>query len=268
MSKQSPYLIEPSSKVNLSKLPTADTGNFSSEGFAAPVLEKYRAQLSKLQEILYAGQQQAVLIVLQAMDAGGKDGTISHIFSGVNPQGCVVSSFKVPTPLESRHDFLWRAHQAVPPRGIIGIFNRSHYEDVLSPRVHKLVSPGTVQQHLVDIVDFERTLHHSGVLILKFFLHISRAEQKSRLQERLDDPDKHWKLAQSDFQERKFWSRYQAAYEDLISYTSRKHAPWFVIPADHKWYRNVVISSILVGAMDSLKLSYPKPTFDPSTVKL
>ncbi len=233
-----------------------------------PVLLKHRERLSKLQEVLYAGEQRAVLIVLQGMDTAGKDGTIRHIFSGINPQGCGVTAFKVPTPLESRHDFLWRAHNAAPPRGMIGIFNRSHYEDVLSPRVHKTISHNTVRQRFEQINRFEESLQEDDVVILKFFLHISQGEQTKRLQARLDDPDKHWKLSEADFRERKFWSAYEKAYEDLLEATSQSHAPWFVIPSDHKWYRNLAISKILVGALDGLKLNYPQPTFDASEIKL
>jgi PPK2 family polyphosphate:nucleotide phosphotransferase len=268
MKLKSPYLIPPRTRVKLSHRLTREDGGFQSKEQAAPVLVKYRDHLNALQDVLYANQQRAFLIVLQGMDAAGKDGTIRHIFSGVNPQGCDVTSFKVPTLLETRHDFLWRAHVAVPPRGMIGIFNRSHYEDVLSPRVHKLISGKTVRQRLDDINEFESSLADNGVLILKFFLHISREEQTDRLQSRLDDPDKRWKLSAADFEERKFWNQYQSAYNDVLSATSRRHAPWFVIPADHKWYRNIAISEILVDALKTLKLDYPAPTLDPKTIKL
>jgi PPK2 family polyphosphate:nucleotide phosphotransferase len=229
---------------------------------------KHRRQLDELQEVLYASQQKALLIVLQGMDTAGKDGTIRHIFSGISPQGCDVTAFKVPTSLEARHDFLWRAHVAVPPRGMIGIFNRSHYEDVLSPRVHKVISDKTAKRHLDDINGFEEMLVDNDVIILKFFLHISRKEQTSRLKSRLDTPDKHWKLNESDFHERRFWARYENAYNGILSATSRKHAPWFIIPSDHKWYRNLAISQIIVDAMQGLKLKYPKPEFDASQYKL
>lgn len=202
------------------------------------------------------------------MDTAGKDGTIRHIFSGVNPQGCDVTSFKVPTTLEARHGFLWRVHAAVPPRGMIGIFNRSHYEDVLAPRVHKVISAKVVRQRLDEINQFERMLADNGVLILKFFLHISQDEQTARLQSRLDTPDKHWKLSAADFKERQYWHQYQAAYNDAIAATSHKYAPWFVIPADHKWYRNVAVSQLLTHALEGLKLTYPVPTLNPKSVKL
>jgi PPK2 family polyphosphate:nucleotide phosphotransferase len=267
MKLKSPWLVKPSTKVRLAHCSTDEKDHLSSEA-AAAVLTGHRERLASLQEVLYAGQQHAVLIVLQGMDTAGKDGTISHIFSGINPQGCDVASFKVPTPLEARHDFLWRCHAAVPPLGMIGIFNRSHYEQVLAPRVHKLISPKVVRKSIDDINAWESTLTDNGVVILKFFLHISRDEQKKRLQARLDDPDKHWKFSSADLAERQFWPEYQDAYEDILSHTSKKHAPWFVIPSDHKSFRNLAISGILVDALDSLKLKYPKPTVDVSTVKL
>jgi PPK2 family polyphosphate:nucleotide phosphotransferase len=268
MKLKSPYLIKPHATIKLSRLSTAETGGFDTDTAAAAVLTKHREQLASLQELFYASQTKALLIVLQGMDTAGKDGTISHIFSGINPQGCDVAAFKVPTPIESRHDFLWRIHAQVPARGMIQIFNRSHYEDVLAPRVHKLISPKTVRRRLEDINEFESMLADNDVLILKFFLHISQKEQTARLQARIDDPDKHWKLALSDFKERKFWPQYEEAYNDLIPATSKKHAPWFVIPSDHKWYRNVAISQILVDTMKSLKLEYPPPTMDPTKIKL
>jgi PPK2 family polyphosphate:nucleotide phosphotransferase len=202
------------------------------------------------------------------MDTSGKDGTIRHIFTGVNPQGCTVTSFKVPTPIELRHDFLWRTHSAVPPRGMIGIFNRSHYEDVLVTRVHKTIDVKEVHRRCVEIVEFEQMLAENGTVIMKFLLHISRDEQTRRLEARLADPDKHWKISNADFAERSLWPAYMEAYEDAISRTSRKFAPWYVIPSDDKTYRNVAISEIVVDTMRSLKMHYPRPTFDPSLIKL
>ncbi len=268
MKLKSPYLIRPDTSVRLSKLPTSGTGGFQSEQSAAPVLLKHQATLDTLQELLFASQQKALLIVLQGMDGSGKDGAIRHIFSGINPQGCDVTSFKVPTPLEARHDFLWRAHVAVPAFGSIGIFNRSHYEDVLSPAVHKLITPKVVRKRLADINKFERTLVDNGVVILKFFLHISREEQANRLQARLDNPDKHWKLDPADFRERRFWSQYTVAYERILEHTSARKVPWFVIPADHKWYRNVAISAILVDTLEGLNLKFPRPRLDRDKLKL
>jgi PPK2 family polyphosphate:nucleotide phosphotransferase len=268
MKIKSPYLVKPHSQVRLAKKSTSDTDGYKSEESAAAVLVKHRAQLAELQEVFYASQKKALLIILQGMDTAGKDGTIRHIFSGINPQGCDVSSFKVPTPLEARHDFLWRAHAAVPPRGMIGIFNRSHYEDVLSPRVHNLITDKVMGRRLDDINTFESMLADNDVVILKFFLHISRDEQTRRLQARIDKAKKNWKLSEADIQERQFWPQYADAYTRILSTTSRKHAPWFVIPADNKWYRNVAISAILVDAMKGLKLTYPDATVDPDDIKL
>jgi len=265
---KSPYLVKPHSKVRIGHLPTEVSGGPKSETAAAPILVKYRAKLDALQEVFYASEQHGLLIVLEGMDTAGKDGTIRHIFSGINPQGCDVTAFKVPTPLEARHDFLWRAHAAVPPRGMIGIFNRSHYEDVLSPVVHGLITPKLARARVDNINGFESMLADNGVVILKFFLHISHAEQTSRMEARIADPHKHWKLSPADFAERKFWPQYQDAYNDLLSATSRKRAPWFIIPADVKWQRDLAISQIVLEAMHSLKLKYPTPKMDPAKMKL
>lgn len=264
----SPYLVKPHQKVKLSHFPTTDTGIYKNKDEAAVDLERHRQQLNDLQELLTADSRHAVLIVLQCMDTAGKDGTIRHIFTGVNPQACNVTPFKIPTPVESRHDFLWRAHRAVPQAGTIGIFNRSHYEDVLVTRVHKQISDAVVKQRFRQIVDFEQMLAENNVTILKFFLHISHEEQTDRLAERLADKDKQWKLSSADFEERRYWLKYVKAYEDAIENTSRKHAPWFIIPSDHKWFRNVAISEILVNTIGKLKMQYPKPDFDPTKIKL
>jgi PPK2 family polyphosphate:nucleotide phosphotransferase len=268
MKIKSPYLVKPNTRTRLAKRSTTDTGDFKTEEAAAAVLVKHRDKLAELQDVFYANQSKALLIVLQGMDTAGKDGTISHIFSGINPQGCDVASFKVPTPLEARHDFLWRAHAQVPPRGMFVIFNRSHYEDVLSPRVHNVISEKVMRRRLDDINEFESMLADNDVLIAKFYLHISRDEQTARLQSRIDDEKKHWKLSEADIHERKFWPQYMEAYDQILSTTSHKHAPWFVIPSDHKWYRNVAISAILFKMLESLKLTYPKPTVKASSIKL
>lgn len=268
MKLKSPFLVKPHARVQLSKYKTEVTGGYKSADDVVPVVAKHRDRMEALQEVLYAGQEKALLIVLQGMDTAGKDGTIRQIFSGMNPQGCTVASFKVPNSLEARHDFLWRCHAEVPPRGMIGLFNRSHYEDVLSPRVHGIIDRKTAEQHIEQINDWERMLFENGVTILKFFLHISKGEQHKRLQARLDTPDKHWKLSEGDFHERQFWDDYQEAYEAILSTTSHKHAPWFVIPSDTKWFRNVAISEILVDAMSAMDLHYPKATFDPGAAEL
>lgn len=268
MKLKSPYLVKPHTKVRLAHLPTDETGDYSDKAEMDEAMEANEKKLADLQELLYAAQSRALLIVLQGMDTAGKDGTIRHIFSGVNPQGCQVAAFKVPTQLEMRHDFLWRCHEQVPPKGMIGIFNRSHYEDVLSPVVHGKMSAKEAAQHIDEINDWERMLAANDVVILKFFLHISREEQTRRLQERIDEKHKHWKLSPSDFEERPFWPKYMRAYETILGDTSKRHAPWFVIPADHKPYRNVAISNIIVDAMERMKLKYPEPTFDPSGITL
>ena len=266
MKIKSPYLVKPGARFRLKDWPTNDTGSFKAESEAQENLEKHRRTLGKLQEVLFAEAKHALLIVLQAMDTGGKDGTIRHIFTGVNPQGVNVTPFKVPTPLEAAHDYLWRAHAAVPRLGTIGIFNRSHYEDVLVTRVHKTISDKLAKRRFREINQFEEMLHDNNVTILKFFLHISHKEQTARLKARCDDKEKQYKISESDFHERVFWHKYREYYEDAIGATSQKHAPWFVIPSDHKWYRNVAVSQIVVDALDGMNLKYPQPTFDVSKV--
>ena len=268
MKFKSPHLIPPHSKVRLSRISTTNHDGIVDKDAADVVIAKHREQLEALQEVFYASQKKALLIVLQGMDTAGKDGTIRHIFSGINPQGCDVSSFKVPTPLEAQHEFLWRCQKRIPARGMIGIFNRSHYEDLLSPWVHGKIDDKTVRRRLKDINAWEQTLTDENVVILKFFLHISRPEQTDRLQARIDTPDKRWKLSPADFAERQFWPKYMDAYEDILRHTSHKHAPWFVIPSDAKWYRNVAISAILVEAMRSLNLKYPPASFNPEGMDL
>ncbi|MFC6646886.1 polyphosphate kinase 2 family protein [Granulicella cerasi] len=264
----SSFLVKPHDKVKLGSLRTKIHTGVKDEHAASDVVKQHRKQLEDLQEIFYATQQNSILVVLQGMDTAGKDGTIRHIFSGINPQGCDVASFKVPTPIEQRHDFLWRCHQQVPARGIIGIFNRSHYEDVLSPRVHGQITKKTARERMQQINDWEQMLVENGTVVLKFFLHISQEEQTERLQARIDTPEKHWKLSPSDFSERLYWDGYVEAYEDILRHTSKKHAPWFVIPADHKWYRDVAVSKVLLETMQSLKMKMPKPQFDPTGLNL
>jgi PPK2 family polyphosphate:nucleotide phosphotransferase len=237
----------------------ADTAGWSDRKAAEEEARENTAKLAKLQQKLYAEHKHAVLMVLQAMDAGGKDGTIKHVMSGINPQGCDVTSFKQPSSLEKDHDFLWRVHFAVPARGMIGIFNRSHYEDVLVVRVHDLVPEKVWSKRYEQIREFEKMLAHNEVTIAKFFLHISKDEQEKRFQARLNDPDKNWKSSAADFTERKFWDEYQAAYQDALTKCSRKYAPWYVIPSNHKWFRDLAISQILVNTLEELHLQYPAP---------
>lgn len=253
----SPYLVEPGRRIDLSTIDTRDKGPFQDRSQAEIESEKNRRRLVALQEVLYAQARYAVLIVLQALDAGGKDGTIRYVFSGVNPQGCRVNSFKVPTPLEKAHDFLWRIHAATPEKGMIGIFNRSHYESVLVERVKNLAPEYVWRERYDHINAFEKLLADEGTIILKFFLHISRDEQRKRLQARIDNPHKRWKFSPGDIEERARWDDYMHAFEDAISRCSKEHAPWYVIPADRKWYRNYVVGDIIVRTLKKLDLQYP-----------
>jgi PPK2 family polyphosphate:nucleotide phosphotransferase len=215
--------------------------------------------LRALQERFYAWDRKALLIVLQGMDTAGKDGTIKHVMRGVNPQGVNVTSFKVPTPEELAHDYLWRVHKATPKRSMIGIFNRSHYEDVLVVRVHNLVPPEVWELRYDQINAFEKLLAENGVIILKFFLYISKDEQARRLQARLDTPEKRWKFNKGDLKERLLWDDYMAAYTDAVQKCSTEHAPWFIVPSDNKWYRNFVVGSIITETLDELNPQFPDP---------
>ena len=268
MNKIYSYQLAGKNKVSLSDYDPDDTGKFHSKAQALRDLAKHQEKLFELQELLYADASRALLVVLQGMDAAGKDGTIRHIFTGVNPQGCQVTSFKVPSPEELQHDFLWRVHRAVPARGMIGIFNRSHYEDVLVVRVHQNLSRKELANRFDEINAFEEMLVRNGVIILKFFLHISQEEQKIRLESRLQQRTKYWKVSPSDLAERQYWDDYLEAYEDVFRYSSSKDAPWYIIPANKKWYRNVAISQILVDALAALKLKYPKPKFKIARLKV
>ncbi|MBD2722026.1 polyphosphate kinase 2 family protein [Hymenobacter armeniacus] len=229
----------------------------------APRLLELRRRLSELQELLYAEHRRSLLIVLQAMDTGGKDGAIENLLTGVNPAGVQVATFKAPTSEELKHDFLWRIHAQTPKRGHIGVFNRSHYEDVLITRVHGLIDAKTCQERYDDINHFEQLLTRNGTVVLKFFLHISKDEQAQRLQARLDDPAKNWKFDPNDLKERAYWDDYQQAYEDALRHCSSKDAPWFVIPANHKWARDLAMSEIVVAALEAMNPQPPKVDFDP-----
>jgi PPK2 family polyphosphate:nucleotide phosphotransferase len=261
------YRVEPGEKVDLDKFDPDETSAFEGDKDARDErLEELNEELEKLQEILFAEHKHKVLIVLQAMDTGGKDGTIRHVFEGVNPQGVRVASFKVPTPLELDHDYLWRIHPCAPGKGEMVIFNRSHYEDVLVVRVHQLVPEDAWKKRYSQINDFEHMLAEEGTTILKFYLHISLDEQKNRLQDRLGDPNKQWKFNVGDLKERKLWSEYMQAYEDVLGKTSTDWAPWYIVPANHKWYRNLVVGTVLVDALKKLDMKYPKPTEDLSNI--
>ena len=254
------YRVKPGKKVDLEKYDPNDTSWFSrSRKEAEDHLLKLNERLESLQELLYAEKKHGVLIILQAMDTGGKDGTIRKVFEGVNPQGVRVVSFKEPTSEELAHDFLWRVHKEVPRRGEMVIFNRSHYEDVLVVRVHKLASREVIQKRYEHINTFERILSDEGTTIIKFFLHISQDEQKKRLEARILQPEKLWKFNTEDLNERKLWNKYMRAYEIALNRTSTKWAPWYVVPADHKWYRNLIVGSVLIDTLEGLRMSYPKP---------
>ena len=247
----------------------AFTGHWKSKEHAAEALAEGIARTADLQDMLYAQDNWSVLLIFQAMDAAGKDGAVKHVMSGVNPQGCQVHSFKAPSEQELQHDFLWRTTVALPERGHIGIFNRSYYEEVLVVRVHpdilkgqktpaSLVGKNIWEERFEDIRCFERHMARGGTVIRKFFLNLSKKEQKKRFLARLDEPEKNWKFSASDIHERKYWDEYQDAYEEMIAHTSTEHAPWYVVPADNKWFTRLVISTVLVDTLESLKLSYPK----------
>lgn len=255
------HQVKPKSKLNLSHFDADDTGDYKKTGKskekAKAVTEELIIRLGELQERLYANGNRALLIVLQGMDTSGKDGTIKSVMSGVNPQGCKVVSFRTPSPEEIDHDFLWRVHQRAPAKGQIGIFNRSHYEDVLITRVHGLISDTVVNQRFNQIKEFEELLSESGIVILKFFLHISKDEQKKRLEERISNPEKRWKFNEADLEERKLWKNYLNAFEAMMAATSTDRAPWYIVPANHKWYRNLIIAERIVDALESMKLKTP-----------
>lgn len=257
------YLVEPGKKISLAGRDPNETGDFKGgKEKGLQEIQTLNEELQGLQELLYAENRHRVLVVLQAMDTGGKDGTIRRVFEGVNPQGVQVASFKVPTAEELAHDFLWRIHKQTPANGEIVIFNRSHYEDVLVVRVRNIVPRDVWSKRYEQINEFEKILAENGTTILKFFLHISKEEQKERLQARLDDPAKHWKFSLGDLEERKLWDAYQQAYEDALNQTSTKYAPWYVVPANRKWYRDLVISTVLTDTLKGLKMAYPKSKED------
>ena len=261
------FRVEPDSKVKLNKLDPAYSGRHQTPDQAKTEIEAYKQKLFEQQARLYAEHKHSILVVLQALDAGGKDGTIKHVFTALNPQGTVVVSFKQPTPAELAHDFLWRVHSHAPGKGEIVIFNRSHYEDVLVTRVHKLIDKDTWTARYKRIRDFEALLAESGTTILKFFLHISREEQLARFAQRLDDPNRNWKISDSDYSERELWDDYIEAFEDAIRATSTEEAPWFVIPSNHKWFRNLAVSQIMADTMADLRLSFPPPTVDLAAIR-
>ncbi|HEV7300523.1 MAG TPA: polyphosphate kinase 2 family protein [Tepidisphaeraceae bacterium] len=260
------YIATPGKKIDLANSPTKNRTDFPNKDAAAADTEAHLKKLRDLQEHLYAESKQALLVIFQAMDAGGKDGAIRTVFTGVNPQGCGVTSFKVPSTLERSHDFLWRHHLACPAAGMIGIHNRSHYETVLVERVHSIVPEKVWSARYDQINAFEQMLTASGTTILKFFLHISKDEQKEHLQSRLDKPDKHWKFNIGDLAERKLWDEYQLAYQDAIERCSTSHAPWYIVPSDQKWYRNNVVSRVIAETLEKMAPKFPVVEEDLSKV--
>ena len=266
MSISNKLQVEPGKKCNLEQYDPDATPTARKED-AGDRLRDNIERLSVLQYMLYAENKRSLLVVLQGIDAGGKDGTVRHVMTGLNPQSCQVTSFKVPEGEERQHDYLWRIHKAVPPFGHIGIFNRSHYEDVLVVRVHDLVPKSVWKKRYDQINNFERMLADNGVTILKFFLYISKEEQKKRFEERLQDPEKNWKFSPADLKERAFWDDYMHAFEDAITKCSTPWAPWYVIPANKKWYRNLAVSEIIRDTMEKMNMKFPKPAADLSKIQ-
>lgn len=261
-------IVTPGTKVKLSKYDPEETLGWDKGHKMKSTLEKTIERLDSLQYLLYAQHKHALLIVLQGLDAAGKDGTIRHVMSGINPQGCAVTPFKAPTHQELDHDYLWRIHHAVPAIGNIGIFNRSHYEDVLVVRVHNLVPRNVWVRRYGQINSFEQMLNENNVTVLKFFLHITKDEQRNRFQDRIDDKDRRWKISEADFAEREYWDEYTKAYEEALTRCSTAAAPWFVIPSNKKWFRNLAVSHIIAETLEDLKMKFPPPTVDVGKIKL
>lgn len=262
------YLVKPGKKAKLDDRDPADISGLKDEETAKATLADDIVAIDKLQDRLYAEGKRALLVILQGMDTSGKDGTVRGVFNQTGPLGVSVTAFKRPSEEELAHDFLWRAHMAAPKRGTIGIFNRSHYEDVLVVKVHKLVGAKEIETRYDQINAFEKILTDNGVTILKFMLHISKKEQRERLQERLDDPKKHWKFNPGDLDDRKLWDDFQDAYATMLERCSTDHAPWRVIPADKKWARNAVIASVVRKTLEDLDPQYPKVTWDPKSFRV
>ncbi len=262
------YIVKPNDKVNLKDYDTSDTAGLKSKDDAREKLDKNIEKMIELQDKLYASDKYSLLLIFQAMDAAGKDSTIKHVMSGLNPQGTQVFSFKQPSKEELDHGYLWRVQKVVPERGRIGIFNRSHYEEVLVVKIHNLLRFQQIPSELVNdkiwkqrykqIKEFEKYLFENGTMVLKFFLNVSKDEQRKRFLERIDDPSKNWKFSSADVEERKFWNDYQKAYEDAISATSTNYAPWYIVPADKKWFTRLLVSEIIIEKLKELNLEYPK----------
>jgi len=260
------FKVEPNSKVKLNEIDPSYKGDEDKDSAQAE-LEKYAQRLGYLQYLMYAENKQSLLIILQGMDAAGKDGTINNVLTVMNPQGCRVYGFKTPSVEELAHDFLWRIHQAAPRTGYVTVFNRSHYEDVLVVRVHNLVPKEVWSKRYDEINAFERHLSNNGTHILKFYLHIDKEEQLARFKQRLDDRNREWKISETDYTEREYWNQYQKAYEDAISKCSTDYAPWYIIPANRKWFRNLAVSHILVDTLESFNMKFPPPTVNIAEIK-
>jgi PPK2 family polyphosphate:nucleotide phosphotransferase len=262
------YLVKPGSKVDLSKIDSDERELFSKGGKeeGAAAFDVLQEELKDLQKVLYAQNRHRVLVVMQAMDTGGKDGCIKHVFSRIDPQGIHVRSFKKPSEEELAHDFLWRVHGKVPRNGQLVIFNRSHYEDIIAVKVKKLFPEKVWKQRFRHVVEFERMLAEEGTTIVKIYLHISKDEQRARLQSRLENPDKHWKFNPDDLKDRVLWDNFMETYEDLLEKTSTQYAPWYVVPANRKWYRNLIVARIMVDTLKKLKMDFPPIDWDPSSM--
>ncbi len=259
------YRVDPGDRHALKRLDSDDDGGLDKDR-GKEHFEKLRERLVKLQDVLYAQNRHALLVVLQGMDTAGKDSTTREVFAGCSPSSVQVTSFKAPTPPELEHDFLWRVHAAAPRKGVIGVFNRSHYEDVLIVRVRNLVPDAVWKKRYDHINAFEKLLAEEGTLIRKFYLHISPRYQKQRLEHRLEDPDKYWKFDPSDLTSRAHWGQYLQAYQEALARCSTGAAPWYIVPAEHRWFRNLLITQVLVETLEDLKMKYPKPTFDPRKI--
>ena len=260
-------VVEPGSNVKLKKVDASFHADYKDEEHAKETLAKHVAKIGELQRKLYGEKKHALLIVLQGIDAAGKDGTCWHVMNAMNPQGTYVHGFKQPTSEEKAHDFLWRIHPHTPGLGDVSIFNRSHYEDVLVQRVHNIVPKKVWSQRYEHINNFEKLLKTNNVTILKFFLYISPEEQLARFKQRLDDPSRQWKISESDYTEREYWDQYISAYEDMLEKCSTKEAPWFVIPSNHKWFRNLAVSEIILKTLEDMKLKLPEPTVDLTEIQ-
>ena len=261
-------VVVPGTKIKLRDFDPGDHGKHKSHKQASPEIQKHLEKMDRLQYLMYSEHKHSLLIILQGLDCAGKDGVIRHVLTGMNPQGCTVTAFKQPTAEELDHDFLWRVHPHVPAKGAVSIFNRSHYEDVLVVRVHKLVPQEEWSRRYDLINDFEKLLvFENHTTILKFFLHISREEQLVRFKKRLDDPARNWKISEADYKEREYWDDYTEAYEELLRKTSTELAPWFIIPSDHKWFRDLAISKIITSRLEHLGMKQPVSTVDLSDIR-